>query len=288
MWVLIVKVILIIIFAPIAGGLLAGFDRILSARMQGRKGPKLLQPFYDVGKLLQKETLRVNQIHALYIYLAFVFGVLATVIVLAGGDLLLAIFALTLCSVLFILGGYASHSPYSTIGAERELLSVMSYEPMVLLTAVGLYYVDNSFMGKDIVASHMPAIAYLPGIFLGFIYIIAFKLRKSPFDLSTSHHGHQEIVKGITTEYEGKDLAVIEIMHWYETIFVLGLVYLFIAADSPASKIIALVVCLAVYILEIFIDNEFVRVKWQLAFKSAWLVTFVLGTINLVVLSVIR
>jgi hypothetical protein len=39
----------------------------------------------------------------------------------------------------------------------------------------------------------------IPGIFLGFVYILTIKLRKSPFDITTTHHAHQVIVKGVTT-----------------------------------------------------------------------------------------
>lgn len=35
----------IILGAPILGGLLTGMDRVLTARMQGRQGPPILQPF---------------------------------------------------------------------------------------------------------------------------------------------------------------------------------------------------------------------------------------------------
>ena len=51
-----------LVFAPFLGGLLDGVDRIISARMQRRKGPVLLQPFYDIGKLLSKEQIAVNKI----------------------------------------------------------------------------------------------------------------------------------------------------------------------------------------------------------------------------------
>ena len=47
---------LYIIGAPFAGGLLEGIDRKVSARMQGRKGPSLLQPFYDLNKLFAKQS----------------------------------------------------------------------------------------------------------------------------------------------------------------------------------------------------------------------------------------
>ena len=44
-----------LVLAPIVGGLLDGVDRIVSARMQRRKGPGIFQPFYDLGKLFSQE-----------------------------------------------------------------------------------------------------------------------------------------------------------------------------------------------------------------------------------------
>lgn len=282
---MIIKIIAIIILAPILGGLITGLDRVISARMQGRKGPSVMQPFYDVLKLMQKESIQVNRMHRFYVYIALIFVIFTTVIMMLGGDILLAIFALTLGSIFFVLGGYASNSPYSTIGSERELLQMMAYEPMVLLTGIGLYYVNKSFFIKDIIVTSTPAIVFLPGVFLGLLYILTLKLRKSPFDLSLSHHAHQEIVQGISTEYSGKDLAIIEVTHWYENIFAFTLVYVFFATQAPISRIFAVLACALVYLLEIVIDNAFARVKWQLALKSTWIVTGILGTVNLVVLS---
>lgn len=289
MIILMLKVAAIVLVAPIAGGLLAGLDRIISARMQGRTGPALLQPFYDVLKLFQKESIQVNRMHRFFVYISAFFGIFATVIILIGGDILLAVFALTLGSIFFVLGGYAANSSYSFVGSERELLQIMAYEPMVLLVGAGLYYANGSFFVKNIITTSVPAIVYLPGIFLGLVFILTFKLRKSPFDLSMSHHGgHQEIVQGITTEYSGRDLAVIEVTHWYETVFALSLIYMFFVTKAPVSHIIAVAVCAVVYFFEIIVDNGFARVKWQLALKSSWIVTGVLGTINLVVLSFFR
>lgn len=279
-----IKVVLIIILTPLAGGLLAGFDRIISARLQGRKGPPLLQPFYDVLKLLQKETIEVNTSHRFYVYVSLLFIVFTAIVMLLGGDILLTIFVLTLGSIFFVFGGYASQSPYSVIGAERELLQMMAYEPMVFMTAAGLYYVTNTFFIKDIISRDIPAIVYLPAIFLGFVYILTFKLRKSPFDLSVGHHAHQELVQGISTEYSGRALAAIEVTHWYESIIAMAFVYIFFAANSVISRVVALIVCLVVYLFEIIVDNSTVRVKWQMALTSAWVVSGVLGILNLAVL----
>jgi len=51
------------------------------------------------------------------------------------------------------------------------------------------------------------------------------------------------------------------------------------------KRIIAIVVALAVYFLEILIDNNFARVKWQFMLKSAWAVALVGGGVNIAVLA---
>jgi formate hydrogenlyase subunit 4 len=198
----------------------------------------------------------------------------------AGGDLLLVIFALTLAQIFLVLGAFAANSPYSYIGAERELLQIMAYEPMVILTAVGMFVATRSFNVSEIAATKTPVVLLIPGIFLGFIYVLTIKLRKSPFDISTSHHAHQEIVKGVTTEFSGPTLGLIEITHWYETVFLLGFIYLFFGFNP----LIGVVAVLVIYLLEIFIDNTNARVRWQLAVKSSWLIAAVVGVANLAAL----
>ena len=273
-----------LILAPIAGGLLAGIDRKISARMQGRFGPPILQPFYDFFKLLEKEPITVNKVQDFYVMCFLIFIIITGCFFFAGGDLLLIIFTLTLASIFLVVAAFSSNSPYAQVGAERELLQMMAYEPMVLLTAVGFYLVNGSFNVSDVVTSQVMGIQYLPGIFLGFVFILTIKLRKSPFDLSMSHHAHQELVKGLTTEFSGKTMAVIEIAHWYENIFLLGIVYLFIAHTAAWSPIVAVIVCLVVYFLEILIDNNYARMKWQIAINSSWIVAITLGFVNLLVL----
>ncbi len=136
----------IAVLAPVAGGLLTGIDRIISARLQGRQGPPLLQPFYDVLKLCQKESIEVNSMHRFFVYISLAFVVFTTVILLSGGDILLAIFALTLGSVFFVLGGYASNSPYNTIGSERELLQIMLMSQWYCLPALAFTMLRTVFL----------------------------------------------------------------------------------------------------------------------------------------------
>ena len=284
----ILSAVLYVVLAPVLGGLLQGFDRKISARMQGRQGPPVLQPFYDLYKLFSKEVVVVNDVQNFLIWGFLIFIIFTGALFFFGGDLLLIFFALTLAGIFFVISAFSANSPYSAMGAQRELMQMMAYEPMVLLVAIGFYIATGSFNVSDIIRSDISAIAYLPGIFIGFTYILTIKFRKSPFDISTSHHAHQEMVKGLTTELSGKMLALVELSHWYENVFLLGVVALFVINSSWLSIVIAVLVCIITYFIEVLTDNVFPRVKWQTMLKSAWIVTIVAGVINLMIISLIR
>jgi ech hydrogenase subunit B len=269
-----------ILLAPICGGLLMGLDRIITARMQSRVGPPVLQPFFDVFKLLGKQNLTVNRFHSYYLFFFLVFMMVSGAMFFAGDDLLMVIFAMIVADIFLVLSAYSTNSPFSSIGAERELLQMLSSEPMMLLAAVGFYMVAGSFNVAVIASSGRHLILYLPGVFIGLAFVLTIKFQKSPFDLSTSHHAHQELVKGISTEFAGPSLALIEIEHWYETILLLGMIWLFLAFN-PA---LAAAGALFIYFLEVLIDNANSRAKWQFMLKSAWLVTVIFGIGNLLVL----
>lgn len=283
----IISIILYLVLAPIVGGLLNGIDRKITARMQGRIGPSVLQPFYDVYKLIKKDIFRINNMQYMFVWGFFILVVITGVLFFAGEDLLLVFFTLTTAAMFLVLEASTTNTPYSVLGSQREIAQMLSYEPMVLLTAVGFYMATGSFHVSDIIHADVPAIIYLPGVFVGFLFILTIKLRKSPFDISTSHHAHQELVKGITTELSGKMLAMIEITHWYENVFLMGIIALFILHEAWWSIPVALLVIAIAYFLEILIDNTSARVKWDVMFKSSWIVTIVAGVLNIVVLQIL-
>jgi ech hydrogenase subunit B len=272
---------LFILFAPVIGILIAGIDRVITARMQGRVGPSIFQPWFDIRKLFEKKQVAVWGAQNFFIFCYLIFMIFAGALFYAGGDLLLVIFAFTLAHVFMILGCYVSFSPYTHIGAERELIQLMAIEPMIIITAIGLYQVSGSFLVGDILNKSGLPILLLPGVLIGFVFILTFKLRKSPFDLASSHHAHQELVKGSTTEFSGYTLGMIELSHLYELIVMLGFIWL-IFGNNPVICIIAIIVIL---FLEILVDNCTSRVRWQDALTSAWFVTLVLGAGNIFVLS---
>jgi formate hydrogenlyase subunit 4 len=265
---MILKIVLVILLAPILGGLLTGLDRKITARMQNRFGPPLLQPFYDFFKLLGKESITVNQTQIVYVLGHLIFAVASLIMLFLGQDFLMLIFILAFSGVFLIVGASSVRSPYSKIGAQRELMQMMSYEPVIVLMVVGVFLVTKSFMISSIFEMDKPLFVYLPLIFLAFLYVLTIKLRKSPFDFSTSHHGHQELIKGITTEFSGLQFALIELTHWYDLVLILGMVSLFFAKPLWVGILVAL----AAYFCEIVIDNISARVTWRWMLKATWLV----------------
>jgi ech hydrogenase subunit B len=148
---------------------------------------------------------------------------------------------------------------------------------MLLFTAMGFYLFAKTFTLSEIASSGIPPIVFLPGIFIGFVFILTFKFRKSPFDISTSHHAHQELVKGLTTEFSGPALAIIEMTHWYESIFILGLMFLFFKQNIIAGLLISALT----YVLLIIIDNISARLTWQWLLKTTWSLILGLSIINI-------
>ncbi len=277
-----------LLLAPFAGGLLDGAGRIVSARMQGRKGPPLLQPFYDIWKLFTKQMFAVNSVQLLLNLSYLVFLAVAGCMLFAGADILMCLFILTTADMFLIMAASSDSSPYSTLGAGREMIQMMAYEPLTLLMAVGFYLATGSFHVGTIITSEYSAVLFLPGMLVGFFFITAIKLRKSPFDLSTSHHAHQEMVKGITTEMAGPTFAIMNVAEYYEMVLMLGLVAIFFINRNWWSWPIAIAACLFVYFLEILWDNVCCRVKWKTLLGSCWIATLLSGGLNLLILMLIR
>jgi len=268
---------LVILAAPVLGGFLSGVDRVLTARMQGRVGPPILQPFYDVLKLLGKEPMAVNQRQVAWALGYLTLIIASLVLFCLGGDLLIIVFTMAFAAVSFILGGFSVKSPYSHIGSQRELLQMLAYEPVLILLAIGVYLQTGSFMVGNLLNQATPLLVSMPLVLIALIIILTIKMRKSPFDLSTSHHGHQELVKGITTEYSGPYLAIIEITHWYELILVLGLVAMFWLQPLWVGIILAM----AAFFIELVIDNICARLTWDWMLKFTWSSGIILCLVNL-------
>jgi ech hydrogenase subunit B len=266
---------------PLLGGIFSGLDRILTARLQSRIGPPLFQPFFDVIKLLSKEMVVVNVWQAFCAYVYFAATSIALVLFFMQSDLLLILFTQAVGAIFLVVGALSSTSPFSQIGAHRELLQILSYEPLLVLVVVGIYLETGSFKLSRILAWEEPLLLKLPFLFIALGFALTIKLRKSPFDLSTCHHAHQELVQGLLTDYSGPFLGLTEIAHWFETVLILGFCALFWATNWMGMVVLVA----ATYFVEVLVDNATARMNWRWMLGYVWAMGLGLSVVNLIWLS---
>ena len=271
----------IALLSPIIGGFIYGFERIIRARMQNRQGPPLLQPFYDFVKLVEKRPIQVHSFHSI-MGLAFFFSTwLALSTFLCGSNILVGLFLHVLALAFLIIGGFSVLSPYSVIGSLREIIHLMSTEPILILVAVGLFLVTGSWNVKDILSYSGLPILYLPLVFIAFVLAIPAILKKSPFDISEAH---QEIISGPEVEYSGFFYEAIYTAKWIEYVFVFAIVFLFTGVHWWLGLALSLLVFLFINAL----DNSTCRANFHQMIKFAWFVLLPLAALNIFVLALWR
>jgi ech hydrogenase subunit B len=265
---LIGSVVIAVIVAPLIGGLLRGIDRKLTAHMQGRIGPPIVQPFYDVVKLFGKKPMVAGgaQLAFAYAYLALI--ITAVVFFALRQDLLVVLFILFFGSLCLPIGALSVKSPYSQFGGHRELLQFLAYEPILLLAAIPIALKSGGFTIANIFEYGQPLLPHLWITFIALLIALAIVMRKSPFDISSSEHAHQELVSGVVTEYSGPYLALIELGHWYEMVLLLSILGLFWVTGSLWW--LSIIIALASWFIMLIVDNVNARLTWSWMLKFAW------------------
>ena len=265
---------LLIILAPIFGGLIYGIERVLRARMQNRIGPPVLQPFYDMYKLMGKEPFIVNNYHIVFAIMHLLTLWIAVGLVIFGVNLLYVIFIHLLSSIFLVLAGYSVNSVYSHIGSNRELLSIVAYEPILIFVAVGFYILNSSF-DIEIIRSQNSEVVQLFLLFFAFLLVIPIKLKKSPFDATEAH---QEIVGGIEVEFSGVFFEIVYMAKWIEYVFIYSILLLF-AGDS---FLYGSLMFISVFLLVNLVDNATARIKIKNLLQIVLSIGLILSIINLI------
>jgi NADH-quinone oxidoreductase subunit H len=226
-----------LLFAATTGAFLSWFDRKITARVQFRKGPPLLQPFYDFFKLLLvKETILPKHGAPLLFLLTPIFAVigatLASVFILLPlfnintgfkGDLLVIFYLLTIPSFSYIIGALASGNPLAAVGGSREMKLILGYEMTFMLVIAGVIMkCGQHFDLYSIIQTQhegAPFIGSISGVllFIVAIFCVQAKLALVPFDMPEAE---TEITEGIFIEYSGAAYAMIKLAK-YIMLFIL-------------------------------------------------------------------
>ena len=259
---------------------LVGVDRKLTAKMQERVGPPLMQPFYDVLKLWGKAPMISNNLQPMLAFGYLGFALLAAGMVTFQQDLLLVLFVMGISDICLTVAATSTKSPYSYLGGRREFLAMLSYEPVMLLVDIAIFLVTGSFTIKGIYAYGQPLLMVLPLALVALMFVLVIEMKKSPYDVSGSGHAHQELVRGVYTEFSGYTMALIELGHWAKLATTLMIFSLFWAPNPAIGAFISL----AMFFTALVVDNIYPRLTWQKMLKTTWGTGFILVLLNLAVL----
>jgi len=133
-----------------------------------------------------------------------------------------------------------------------------------------------------------PLLTILPLTFLALIPVFIIDMKKSPFDVSGSGHAHQELVRGVYTEFSGYTLALIELGHWTKVALLVGFASLFWAKDLVLGAltvpwiVFGAIIAFALFFVVLVIDNSYPRLDWKTMLKTTWVVGFLLIIANIV------
>ena len=224
---------LVLLVAPFFQGVL----RKVTARIQSRQGPPIPQPYFDLLKLLGKEDIEsgespVMQRFAVYLSLATVLTVACLLPMGYGapmngaGDVILLIYLLTLCGICTLLAGLAAGSTYSLVGISREMMSMITLEPLFAIAIIVGALHTHSFRLDTVLNGSVYAVAGFPfsGLIMLVVILLSFQafVQRVPFDISEAE---TELMEGPLMEYSGPKLALFKYAHMaklviYSTLFV--------------------------------------------------------------------
>lgn len=275
-----------LLFTGVAGLLTSWLDRKVTARVQMRVGPPLLQPFYDIGKLLIKDTCVPAGGSAVLFLLAPLIGLsgvlLASTILWRSlldpattfvGDFIVLLYLLMMPGLGVILGAFASRNPLASMGGSREMKLLLAYElPFVLAALVPVIQAHSIRLG-DLMA-HGAALGSVSG---GLAFAVAVvctqaKLTLVPFDMPEAE---TELGGGAYIEYSGPPLAMFKLTRAM-MLFTMPVFLVVIFAGGTIvnggwdAALMGLLLGLAVIVVFIVVRNTTPRLRIDQAVRFFW------------------
>lgn len=275
-----------LLFTAAAGLLTSWVDRKVTARVQMRVGPPLLQPLHDIRKYFVKETC-VPEDGAIGLFLlspllGFAGVTLASLVLWRAlldsgatfvGDLIVLIYLLLLPALGVILGAFASRNPLASIGGSREVKLMIAYElPLVLVVLVPVIQADSIRLG-DLLSAPAPA-ATLSGLLalLAGIACLQAKLTLVPFDMPEAE---TELSGGALIEYSGAPLGIFKLtramMLFTLPVFLVALFFGgLLTAPGWSGKAIGLAAWFALVAVTVVLRNTTPRLRTDQAVRFFW------------------
>ncbi|MFN3740922.1 MAG: respiratory chain complex I subunit 1 family protein [Thermodesulfovibrionales bacterium] len=252
---------IIILFAPLINGII----KRLKANMQGRTGPGILQPYYDLIRLFKKEMVIssvTSWVFRLTPYIVFtstivaamIVPVVSTMVVFSNmADIIALIYILALGRFFMALAGLDAGTAFGGEGSSREMTVAVLVEPMMMLSLFTAAISAGSTNLTRIAASG--ASLYTPSHILAlsaFMIAIIAETGRIPVDNPDTHLELTMIHEGMLLEYSGRYLALMEWAHYMKQmlLFTIAVDIFFPLGISDNTEISRLAISTGIYLLK--------------------------------------
>jgi NADH-quinone oxidoreductase subunit H len=289
------------LFTAAVGMLVSWIDRKVTARVQWRVGPPLLQPLYDFVKLLGKETIVPKGASKATFLLAPLFGLMAVTLVSTliwsamlwpdkgfTGDLIVVIYFLVFPMLAVIIGGFASKNPIASLGASREMKLMLADElPFLLAVFVPVIQAGGTIrLGQLLMYQQTYGWVFgsVSGVLALIVAILTMqaKLTLIPFDIPEAE---TEIMSGPYVEYSGPPYAIFKLtrmMMLFTVPMVLVLLFLGGMKFEGWDILWSILKYVALLVIVVLIRNTNPRVRIDQAMKFFWGPVTIIGIIAIV------
>jgi len=228
----------LLIIAP----LVAGIIKKIKARLQNRRGSSVFQVYFDLVKLLAKDSVTsptVSWIFSVAPYIYFAGALAASSLVpifyFSGkgfGDIFMLIYLLALGRFFLVLASLDAGSAFGGMGGAREMFIAVMVEPALLLSMCTIVFKAQTsslgFMVSNVMNSPF-SLAYIFAAIAFFIVLIA-ETGRIPVDNPDTHLELTMIHEGMILEYSGRKLALIL---WATAVKQIVMILLFVVLFLP-------------------------------------------------------
>ena len=249
---------ILLIFSPLLNGII----KKLKANMQGRPGPGILQPYYDLIRLFRKDM--VVSVVASWIFKATPYIVMTSVIAASMivpvittqspfgiiGDVIALIYILALGRFFMALAGLDTGTAFGGEGSSREMTVAILVEPMMMLSIFTAAIAAGSTNIARIAETQ--SMLYSPSHILAlaaFIVAVIAETGRIPVDNPDTHLELTMIHEGMLLEYSGRYLALMEWAHYMKQmlLFTITVDIFFPAGIAHSTELFGLAVSAGVY-----------------------------------------
>jgi formate hydrogenlyase subunit 4 len=284
-----------LVAALLLAPLFEGVMRKLKAVIHSRKGPPITQPYLDLLKLLGKEDIQsgggvVFRMAPVVVLAAMLLAAMLTPMggkppLGMAGDTIVWIYVISLAAVMIMLGAFASGNPFAYEGASREMMMILSVEPIVIAAVVTAGVKAGTLSLGGIIDWQLMHGPTLSMAFAGIAFFLALQanLGRLPFDIVEAE---SEIVEGPFIEYSGPRLALYKMAFYIrQIVFSFFLVSIFVPWPMvkvyPLAVLISLAKVLVVLLVAGLIEcvNPRLRIDQSMNYMSRVLFVALAGLV---------